>query len=105
MAALCAALLPSIAQGDCLTPDEATTIMLTRHPYLRAINLVGAEAQSFLTGYNAQPPATNWRADQVLIFDARGLRNVEVVLFTQGCMSAHGVLPATTVEPLLSSPG
>jgi hypothetical protein len=102
-AALAAFSLPDIALAapNCaMTPDAVTTKLLRRFPHLHVANMAGEGAKAFLVAFNALSPATNYVADQVLVFDEAGRSTAEVVLFVHRCMTQHGE-GADLIEPHL----
>lgn len=87
--------------GECVTPDQVTTKMMGHFKGLRAVNLQEKEAQTFLSAFNALPPPSTLKADQVLIFILQGNPAAELVLFVKGCMTKHGAVPVEMIQPLV----
>ena len=91
----------------CATPEDVTARLVARYPEtgLRA-RLAGEAARRFVARYNAVPPTTDARADEVLVFQDRNFPRARLVqLFRGGCLTGGGVLAAALVDWLLSRDG
>jgi hypothetical protein len=68
--------------------------------------LRGADAKAFMDALNAEPPATAYTADEVMIFSAPSRHGVVyLVTFERGCKSREGSLPTGLLPKILGRDG
>jgi hypothetical protein len=110
-AALVAAfLLPGLRaradQPDCLTTPEAEARVFSRVHDAAEHTLRGAEAKAFMDRLNALPPATDYTADEVMIFTAPSKQPYALlVTLEKGCVNRHGNLPLEELRQILRPTG
>lgn len=109
-AVLAAFLLPSIptaieaserqaSHGNCRPAAQFVESLSTAEHV--AAHLKDEQAARFMAVYNAVPPKTQLRADEVLILTKDGVPNVAVLRFIEGCFQDYGVHPVKLADWVL----
>lgn len=82
------------AVADCITVQKVSDWIMTDHPEAQKLYMKGTEATSFMAGLNAMKPVTDYKADEILIFQAPSKQPFALmVTFVKGCMNRQGQLP------------
>jgi hypothetical protein len=90
----------------CIGPDRLVAQLQKSYPQMGLALLSGDDASQFMALYNAQPPATNWRVDEVLI--TRSPESPELAqlgFFRDGCLVMRMVVRRWALDALVSRLG
>ena len=96
--------VPAAAEAACTSPAEVRSRMLDDRPAAWIERrLTGDEALTFTDGFNAVPPVSGYRADEVLIFATLEAPHWRLVrFFRDGCLAGGGLLAAPLVDRILA---
>lgn len=96
---------PAAAEAACTSPAEVRTNIKRQHPAAWIERrLTGEQARAFTDGFNAVPPPSHYRADEVLIFNVPAKPSHRLVqFFLDGCLAGNGLLFAPLIYRLLAA--
>ena len=105
-AALWAAFFFAAPAVACEGPELVLSRLQADYPETRVVQRVtGAEARDFVEGFNAVPPVSGYRADEVLVLaEPDHARYRLVQFFRSGCLVGGGLLATPIVERLIGEP-
>jgi hypothetical protein len=90
----------------CIGSDRLVSQLQKTYPQMGLSLLSGADASQFMALYNAQPPATDWQVDEVLI--TRSPESPELAqlgFFRNGCLVLRIVVRRLALDELVSRLG
>ena len=89
-------------QPGCLTSSEVAAQVFARVKDATEHTLRGADAKAFMDRLNAMPPATDYTADEIMIFTAPSKQPYALlVTLERGCMNRQGSFPLVALRQVL----
>ena len=76
----------------CETPLQTTRSLQSRLDGVHIMTLSGPRVQRFLQAFNAQPPVSDFAADNLLIARSPGKKAVLLVMYENGCLKHRGAI-------------
>ena len=79
---------------NCNSPADVVEIVRSVHPDAEQIaHFMGVQTIPFVAYYNAMPPVTTYKADEVMLFVKPDITIALLVLLNNGCSIASGEIP------------
>jgi hypothetical protein len=95
-------LLSGSVQAQCHTEETILTRLQSGLPDTYLVHKIeGQAAQDYIERYNAAPPASNYQADEILIFGSSKRSGYFQAFTVDGCMVAYGMVSKEVVSRLL----
>ena len=90
----------------CVGSDRLVAQLQKTYPEMGLSLLSGDDASQFMALYNAQPPATNWQVDEVLITRSPDSPELaQLGFFRNGCLVMRMVVRRWALDELVSRLG
>lgn len=92
---------PGVRAQECEKADDVIAVTGVQLPGLQSKTYMGADAQKIVAIWNAAPPASDDKADTVVLLRSPVIPSfVGVLLVLDGCITAKGSLPVGEINDL-----
>lgn len=86
---------------ECVSSEQVRTQAKSELPNVRVSSVDQAMMKDVVTRWNAEPPQSDVKADEILIFQDESLPKAGMYFFKDGCLNGYGAVSKAGLERIL----